>query len=115
MSIKEVLIYDHIDDSTLFDVDMTSKPVKSTLVSELKKYCCNDDHSFTYHSNLKSVVMIDFMSEVRKVNLGDVHIISDMFQTVFDCAHKVCNANQLDFVYCNYVENSTKELERVRN
>ena len=37
-----------------------------------------------------------------------------MFQTVYDRAHKVCNANQLDFVYDSYVEHSTKELERVR-
>ena len=33
MSIKEVLIYDHIDDNTLFVGDMTSKPVKSALVT----------------------------------------------------------------------------------
>ena len=114
MSTREVFQFDHIEDKMLFDGETASKPRKSELVTELEKYLCKSDFTFSSKSNMKSSVVVDFMSQVRKIKLTQLKVFEDMFQEVFDQAYGVCNMEQMDIVYDSYVETSLKELESIR-
>ena len=61
---KEILTYEH-----LFDGQSTIKQYKATLATELEKTLNKEEYSFKKESPLKSVTIVDFMSQVRKVPL----------------------------------------------
>ena len=46
ISIAEILLYNDLDESTLFDDDLTSKPNKSELVKELEGKLQSSDYDF---------------------------------------------------------------------
>ena len=114
MSFEDILSYDHIDETLLFEGDATSKPNKSVLVAELKKHLTDNDCMYQPRSELKYIVIVDFMSQTRKLRLSDLKVISDIFQRVLSRIRTVCNADQYDIVYDSYLESSVNELERIR-
>ena len=65
-------------------------------------------------SELKYIVIVDFISQTRKLRLSDLKVISDIFQRVLSKIRTVCNADQYDIVYDSYLESSVNELERIR-
>ena len=59
-----MLLRDNLDESTLFDEDLTSKPNKSVLVKELEGKLQSSDYNFNNQSDLSTAIMLDFMLQI---------------------------------------------------
>ena len=111
---KEILMYKHLIENTIFDGQSTSKPDKATLITELEKRLNKEEYSFKKESALKSVIIVDFMSQVRKVPLGDKNSFRDTSDSLFEQIRFACKSHQFDVIYNGYLESSIKGCERVR-
>ena len=98
----------------LFDGQLTSKPDKAALVTELKKTLNKEEYSFTKESPLKSVTIAEFISQVRKVPLCDKKTFKDILHSIFEEIQFACKSHSIDVLYYSYLESSIKECERVR-
>ena len=87
---KEILMYKHLIENTIFDGQSTSKPDKATLITELEKRLNKEEYSFKKESPLKSVIIVDFMSQVRKVPLGDKNSFRDTSDSLFEQIRFAC-------------------------
>ena len=88
----------------LFDDQLTSKPDKAALVLEFEKALNKKEHSFIKESPLKSVTIADFISQVRKVPLGDKKTFSDVLHSLFEQIRFPCKSHQIDVLYDSYLE-----------
>ena len=63
ISTKEIQCFDNLKNNKLFDEDVTVKPEKkSELVKELEKLLTSFDYNFNSESQLRTAVVVDFMS-----------------------------------------------------
>ena len=90
-----------------FDDQSTSKPDKAALVTELLIRW-----NILFKKRAPSIV--DFMSHVRKVPLGDKKTFRDVLDFLFEQIRFACKSHQIDVIYDSYLEFSTKECEIVR-
>ena len=82
MSLNEKLSYDLSNQSLLFDGSLTAELEKYTLVSALLKYSSTIDNNFTKDCNQKTVVIVDFKSEIREMSITKFQVFSDVFHVV---------------------------------
>ena len=117
MSQEEIYTHDLLQSSPLFDGDITTKPNKSQLISELETNLYPDDYQFNQDHPLATHVFLDFMSKVRQFpNLRSTFTnFGGVIQEVFNGAQRVCpSMAMLHIVFDSYKELSIKEGERIR-
>ena len=59
------MCFDNLINNKLFEEDLTLKPEKSDLVKELNKLLTSSDYKYTSESQLRTAVVVDFMSLIR--------------------------------------------------
>ena len=107
---KQILCYDQSDECMLFDEDLVAKPAKSELMTELEKHLEERDYIFMPDSGLKTAVMVDLMSQIRKSPTTKLK----NFNKLFDIATNFfMNASvaQIDIIYDSYLKNSIKNAK----
>ena len=87
----------------LFDGQLTSKPDKAALMTELEKTLNKKEYSFIKESPLKSVTIVDFISQVRKVQLCDKKTFRDTLRSLVEEIRFTCKSHQIDFLYDSYL------------
>ena len=112
--LRELLHYDLITDSSLFDGDFTTKPAKHIFVTELEIRIKDDEFNFMQNSPSKTSLVIDFMSLIRKFPLKKLLTFEDLFELAWTTIIKTCKFDQVDIIYDSYIEKSVKECERQR-
>ena len=68
ISMKEILQFDLITTSSLFDDDMTSKPHKHTIMKELENHLANEDFLFDSTISLETVIIVDVHDQESSVH-----------------------------------------------
>ena len=111
---KEILAFDLVEDSLLFDDERTSKPDKSQLTKCLEAFLEANDFCFSKTKTAKASVIIDFMSLVRKIPMKRLNTINDAFEYMWKTITHIAEANEIHIVYDSYLENSLKGHERSR-
>ena len=110
-----ILGYDLFDTSPLFDGAWCTKPDKSQLIRELEQNLNSEDYVFSPVSNLKTDIILDFMSKVRQYrNLSSFTDFGQVIQRTLSATKNVCLADRLHIVFDSYCELSVKEGERIR-
>ena len=66
------------------------------------------------NSDQKAVIVVDFMSMIRKVKFANLNCFKDVFDIVWDMITSACNATQIDVVFDSYLDNSITDCERIR-
>ena len=102
------------DTSPILNVVWCTKPDKSQLARELKQNLDSEDYAFTPVSNLKTDIILDFMSKIRQYhNLSSFTDFGQVIQRTLSATKKVCPADRLHIVFDSYCELSVKEGERI--
>ena len=114
ISMRELLQYDHVADSHLFNDYMTSKPQKHTIIAELENHLANHEFHFDAGNTELTAIIVDFMSMVRKVQFTKLNTFSESFERVWMMIQNICNASEFHFVFDSYIQNSLKECEGER-
>ena len=112
--ISDILEYDLMECSYLFEGDYPTKTDKYVLVSELIQNIENNDMVFNKDSELSTALVIDFKSMIQCKSLASFDKINDLFDSVWKIVISTCTFQQLQVVYDSYVESSIKECERKR-
>ena len=68
ISMREILQFDLITTSSLFDDDMTSKPHKHTIMKELENHSANEDFLFDSTSSLETAIIVDVHDQGSSVH-----------------------------------------------
>ena len=113
-STREILTYDLIEISTIFNEDLLTKPDKASFVKELEKNLSSTHCNFNSISSLHTSIIVDFMGTIKKVTLHDLSSIGHIFQAMLKRIEYTGTAQDLHLVYDSYLEHSTKECERLR-
>ena len=116
MSLQDIYSCDFFNNSPLFDGNITTKPDKAQLVSELEKCLTLEDKLFDPNSQLTTHAIIDFMSATRS-SQSDKSKRVQTFGDMVKSAHVAAIAydpEMTHIVYDSYVEHSLKEGERIR-
>ena len=72
--------HDLLSKNILFDGDYTSKPDgKSVLVWELEKHFESRELNFENKSDLQTVLLVDFMSMIRRMSLSQLAVFEELF------------------------------------
>ena len=115
ISMKEILSFDHLTSNLFFEEDLTAKRNKSDLVKQLEKQLAASDTSFTAESKLRTAIIVDFMSLIRRYPVSKLKTFDDLFRTAtYSLLHAPCT-EEIDIVYDSYLEHSIKECERIRH
>ena len=114
ISMKEILSFDHLTSNLLFEEDLTAKQNKSDLVKQLEKQLTASDTTFTAESKLRTAIVVDFMSLIRRYPVSKLKTFDDLFRTAtYSVLHAPCT-EEIDIVYDSYLDDSIKECERIR-
>ena len=114
ITMKEILAFDLVEDSLLFDDERTSKPDKSQLTKCLEAFLEANDFCFSKTKTAKTSIIIDFMSLVRKIPMKRLNTINDAFEYMWKTITHIAEADEIHIVYDSYLENSLKGHERSR-
>ena len=108
------MCFDDRINNKLFEEDLTVKPgKKSDLVEELEKRLTSSDYNFTSESQLRTAVVVDFMSQIRRYPTSKLKTFNDLFSiATYSILHAPCVKEIV--VYDSYLEDSIKECERIR-
>ena len=109
---KELLQYDLLDCS-LFDETGLARHRKHELMTQIEGDLTDDDYSCQKISQLKTVLVVDFMSVIRKIPFKSFKNVREVFQTVWNLMENSCNAKRIEVIYDSYLERSIKESERL--
>jgi len=112
--LSELLKHDLVEESPLFDGDDMTKPKKHIMIQELQKQLEKDDCAFDRQSNTPTVVIVAFMSVVRKVPFAKCSTFKEALVFVWHLVTTAVSAGRVDMVYDSYLEGSIKESERKR-
>ena len=91
-----------------FDLGCSSFLFKHLLVTEIEKYLMEDDYDFSKSSQLKGSLMVDFMSNVRKINTTQCQIFKDILAKLWCIINNWCTFQRLDLIYDSCIEQSIK-------
>ena len=83
-------------------------------MTELEKTLNKEEYSFKKKSPLKSVTIVDFMSQERKVPIGEKKTFRDVVDSPFEPIQFASKSHQIDAVYDSYLKSSINECKRVR-
>ena len=109
---SEVLEYDLISKSYLFDNDYTSKPDKYALVEKLEEKIVTEKVVIPAGDN--NALIVDFMSLMRRIPVSTLTSFLDLFNAAWKHMCNVCNFNRIDIIYDSYINDSLKECEQLR-
>ena len=73
-----------------------------------------DEYDFSKSSRLKTALIVDFMSIVRKINTTQCQIFKDILEKLWSIIYNSCTFQRLDIIYDSYIEQSIKFSERQR-
>ena len=110
-TIKNILTFDLGCSSFLFDENLTFKPEKHSLVTEIEKYLTEDDYNFSKGSQLKTALTVYFMSNVRKINAKQCQIFKDVLGKLSSIIYNSCTFQRRDIICDSYIEQSIKFSE----
>ena len=110
-TIKNILTFDLGCSSFLFVRNLTFKPEKHLFVTEIEKYLKENDYDFSWSSQLKTALIVDFMSNVRKINATQCQIFKDLLVKLWSIIYNLCAFQRLDIIYDSYIEQSIKFSE----
>lgn len=113
-TMKDILSYDILQNSPLFNGDIPKKPAKHMLIAELEKNLSTEDYCFEPTSNSKTSVLIDFMSQIRMVKMTTQKTFGQSIKTIFQKAQSLCSTEEIHIILDSYLEKSIKESERIR-
>ena len=116
LTIEQILSYDLLPQSPLFEGDLPAVPNKSLLVTEVEKMVSAFDLStWQKDSELSTHVVVDFMSKVRQMKMDLFKTLGDLCEHTISSSLKLCPQQlMLHIVFDSYVEQSLKECERIR-
>ena len=114
ITMKEILTFDLLEDSFLFDEGRTYTPNKSQLTKCLEAFLEPDDFCFSMTKTAKTSVIIDFMSLIRKIPIRKLNTINDVLKYMWKTITNIAEADEIHIVYDSYLENSLKGHERLR-
>ena len=72
-----------------------------------------DDYGFSKSSQLKTALIVDFMSNVRKINTTQCQILKGILAKLWNIIYNLCAFQRFDIIYDSYIEQS-KFSERQR-
>ena len=108
-AIREILQYDLIEDCPLFDEVGLARHKKHEILKPIENHLLENDYKFERKSDLKTAVMVDFMSLVRKVPFKIYKNIKEALEATWSMIMSSSNADRVDIVYNSYIQNSIKE------
>ena len=112
---KEILRYNHVTQDPLFDGDLPAKCNKPELVRELEENLQASGCNFTTDSSYQTAVVMDFMSEVRKIPEKRVKlnltVMNNLFEISYTSVTLASQVNQIHIVYDSYVELSLRSVK----
>ena len=109
---KELLQYDHLD-SPLFDNKGLARHKKHEIMTQLESVLKEEDYCYNKQSNLRTVVVVDFMSLVRKVPFKNFRNFNDAFLAMWNMIVTATDARRDEIIYDRYFENSIKKSKRL--
>ena len=98
-TIKNILTFDLGCSSFLFDGNLTFKPEKRLFVTGIEKYLMEDNYDFSKSCQLKTALIVDFMSNVRKINAIQCQIFKDILAKLWSTIYNSCTFQRLDIIY----------------
>ena len=99
---REIIHYNHAIQDRLFDGGTPAKPNKHELVRELEKVLEASDYYFTKSSSIQTAVIMDFMSEMRKIPQERVKLNVKEINYLFERAYtSVSSVKEIDQVRKN--------------
>ena len=99
MPLPEILEYDVLSCSPLFQGDFPAEAQKSKLMEELPK----TELEFNRHSSQPTAILVDFMSKVRRLPLREFQNIGEVVNAVYLSSLNVCRAvESLYMIYDSY-------------
>ena len=112
MPMVDILEHDFLPSSPLFEGDFPTEVQKSKLMDELPQTEAEFDRNLLE----PTVVLVDFMSKVRRLPLREFNNIGEVVDAVYSSSINTCKEIQsLHMIYDSYDdENSLKALERLR-
>ena len=115
--IQELLTYDLIDTSYLFDAEgLMVKPNKSDLCNELEKMLEPTDYlQPSAWTPANTTAIVDVMAHLRRMRLANLNTFGDLCTDFLGYVHILSHsANRIDFVFDTYIDASVKDSERAR-
>ena len=82
-------------------------------MKELEKFLSPDDYNFNKGQSSNTFLIIEFMSQIRKLPLKKIKTFDDLFTNCIEYTTSICKAERYDYVYDSYLESSLKEGERI--
>ena len=73
-----------------------------------------DDYGFSKSSQLKTALIVDFMSNDRKINTTRCQIFKDISAKLWSIIYNSCTFQRLGIIYDSYIVHSVKFSERQR-
>ena len=73
-----------------------------------------DHYDFSKSSQLKTALIVDFMSNVRKINATQRQIFKNILAKLWSIIYNSCTFQRLDIICDSYIEQSVKFSERQR-
>ena len=113
-TVKDILTFDLGCSSFLYDGNLTFKPEKHLLITEIEKYLIEDDYDLSKSSQLTTALIVDFMSNVRKIDTTQCQIFNDILAKPWSIIYNLCTFQRLDTIYDSHSEQSIKFSERQR-
>ena len=108
---KEILCFDHLIDNKWFEEDLTVKPDKTDLVKELEKRLTSSDYNFTSESHMRTAVVVDFMSFIRRYPTSRLKTFNNLFSLATYSVLNVPCVEEIDIIYDSYLEDYIKQCE----
>ena len=63
-----------------------------------------DDYDFRKNSQLKTALIVDFVSNVRTIDTAQCQIFKDVLLTLWSIIYNLWTFHRLDIIYDSYIE-----------
>ena len=105
ISVPEIVQFDLVP-SALFKGHFIAKSEKHLLITELEKHLLSTEYNFAKTSESKTCY--SFISVMRRIRLTDLETFKESFEVMWKSILSVCEFNQLNIIYDNYITESIK-------
>lgn len=114
MALEEILAYDLLPSSVLFEGKLPAKPQKAQLMTSLEAHL-HGQLDFSPESPLETDVIVDFMSKIRQFsNVTSFRSFGELIFAVIQSGKHVCVSGRIHLVFDSDKELSLKTAERLR-
>lgn len=108
---KKILHFDHLINKKYFEEDLTVKPDKTDLVKKLEKRLTSSDYNFTSESHMRTAVVVNFMSFIRRYPTSRLKTFNNLFSLATYSVLNVPCVEEIDIIYDSYLEDYIKQCE----